>query len=54
MTTTKLTQKQKVEAKLLKGGFNQSFVDSMMNEHYDYANTYYSGVAKIANVISSL
>lgn len=54
MTTTKLTLEQKVEARLLKGGFNIDTVKSMMNDHFSYAVTKYNGVAKIANVVSTL
>lgn len=54
MTTTKLTLSQKVEARLLKGGFNIDTVKSMMLENFDYVSSKYTGVSKIANVVSSL
>jgi len=54
MKNTKLTLSQKVEARLVKGGFNLDTVKSMMLENFDYASSNYTGVAKIADVISSL
>lgn len=54
MTTTKLTLEQKVEARLVKGGFNINTVESMMSEHFSYAASKYNGVAKIADVVSTL
>ena len=54
MTTTKLTLEQKVEARLIKGGFNIESVKSMMKEHFAYASEKYNGVAKIANVVSTI
>jgi len=54
MTTTKLTLTQKVEAKLLKGGFNIDTVKSMMSDNFKYASSKYNGVAKIADVVSTL
>ena len=46
--------KSKVKARLLKWGHSESMVNSMIEEHFEYANTYYNGVSKIADVISSL
>jgi len=46
--------KEKVKAKLLKGGFNEKTVESMIDEHFKYASEKYSGVAKIADVISTI
>ena len=54
ITTTKLTLSQKVELRLLKGGFNIDTVKSMMLDNFQYASAKYNGVAKIANVISTL
>jgi len=50
----KLTLEQKVSAKLLKGGFNIRTVNSMMLENFKYVSSKYNGVAKIANVVSTL
>ena len=46
--------RNKVEARLLKGGFNPSSVVTMMDEHFAYASSKYTGVAKIADVVSTL
>ena len=46
--------RNKVEARLLKGGFNPSTVATMMDEHFAYASSKYTGVAKIADVVSTL
>lgn len=54
MKNLKLTLEQKVEARLLKGGFNIDTVKSMMSEHFSYAASKYNGVAKIADVVSTL
>ena len=52
MTTLKL--RNKVQARLLKGGFNADTVATMINEHFAYASSKYTGVAKIADVISTI
>ena len=49
-----LTQKQKVINKLVKNGQNLENATKYTNEHYEYVFNYYSGVAKMANVIMSL
>jgi len=46
--------RNKVEARLLKGGFNPTTVVTMMDEHFAYASSKYTGVAKIADVVSTL
>ena len=46
--------RNKVEARLLKGGFNPSSVATMMDEQFDYASSKYTGVARIADVVSTL
>tara|TARA_B100000767_G_scaffold20676_1_gene18666 strand:- start:1018 stop:1170 length:153 start_codon:yes stop_codon:yes gene_type:complete len=48
------TLKNKVIARLVKCGHNEENATRWTNEHFDYAVTYYSGVSKIAEVISSL
>jgi hypothetical protein len=47
----KLTEKQKVIARLIKIGNNPERAEEMTNEHYEYVSKYYSGVAKMAEVI---
>jgi len=47
----KITEKQKVINKIVKNGNNIEKATEMVNEHYEYASKYYTGVAKIANVI---
>jgi hypothetical protein len=54
MKNVKPTEKQKVISRLVKWGHNEENATSWVNEHYEYASTYYSGVSKIAEVISSL
>lgn len=54
MKTTKLTLEQKVEARLLKWGWNIETVKSMMNENFEYASSKYTGVSKIADVIGTI
>lgn len=49
-----LTEKQKVINKLVKNGNNIERATEMTNEHYEYVSKYYSGVAKMANVIICL
>ena len=46
--------RNKVEARLLKGGFNPSSVATMMDEQFYYASSKYTGVARIADVVSTL
>ena len=46
--------KNKVITRLVKWGHNEENATKWTNEHFDYAVTYYSGVSKIAEVISSL
>ena len=46
--------RNKVEARLIKGGFNPTTVVTMMDEHFTYASSKYTGVAKIADVVSTL
>ena len=46
--------RNKVEARLLKGGFNPKCVATMMDEQFDYASSKYTGVARIADVVSTL
>jgi len=50
----KMKLRNKVEARLLKGGFNPTTVVTMMDEHFAYASSKYTGVAKIADVVSTL
>ncbi len=50
----KITEKQKLINKLVKNGNNINNAIDMVNEHYDYVSKYYSGVAKMANVIIHL
>ena len=59
MTTQEQTSKEskvktKVIARLVKWGWNEDNAQSMTDEHFEYAYKYYSGVSKIAEVISSL
>lgn len=54
MKSVKPTEKQKVIAKLVKWGHNEDNATKWVNEHYEYASTYYTGVSAIANAISSL
>ena len=52
--TTATTQKERVINYLVKRGSNVENATTWVNEHYDYAAEYYTGVAKIARVIMSL
>ena len=52
MSTLQL--RNKVQERLLKGGFNPYTVARMMNKHFDYASSKYTGVAKIADVVSTI
>ncbi len=49
-----MTLRNKVEARLIKGGFNVETVKNMMDEHFTYASSKYTGVAKIADVVSTI
>jgi len=46
--------KIKVIAKLVSRGHNEENATRWTNEHFEYANKYYNGVSKIAEVIASL
>ena len=48
------TLRNKVIAKLIKWGNNPENVESMVNEHFEYAESKYSGVSKIADVIRTI
>lgn len=48
------TLRNKVISKLVKGGYNESDAISMVNKEFEYASRKYSGVSKIARVISCL
>ena len=48
------TLEKRVVARLIKGGFNPETVEKMMDEHFEYASSKYTGVAKIADVVSTL
>ena len=50
----KLTEKQRVIARLVKWGHNEETATKWTNEHYEYASKHYSGISKMAEVISSL
>ncbi len=50
----KLTEKQKVTARLVKWGHNEEDSTKWVNEHYEYVSKYYSGISKMAEVIASL
>ena len=50
----KLTEKQKVVNKLIKWGHNKENAQSWADEHYEYASKHYSGVSKIAEVVSTI
>ena len=59
MTTTKtvkakLTENQKVVNKLIKWGHNKENAQRWTDEHYEYAANHYTGVAKIAEVVSTI
>ena len=46
--------KTKVIARLVKWGSNEERATKMVNEHFEYAESKYSGVSKIAEVIMYL
>lgn len=46
--------KTKVIARLIKWGSNEISANKMVNEHFTYVEKHYSGVSKIAEVITSL
>ena len=46
--------KSQVIARLVKWGHNEENATNQVNEHFDYAVKYYSGVSKIADVISTI
>jgi len=48
------TLKAKIVARLTKWGNNEEKATEMVKEHFDYVNTYYTGVSKMAEVIMYL
>ena len=50
----KLTEKQRLINKLVKYGNNIDRATDMVNEHYEYVSKYYTGIAKMAEVIICL
>ena len=54
MTTSNEKIKIKVIAKLIKLGNNPENAEAMVNEHFEYVNAHYTGVAKMADVIGYL
>lgn len=46
--------KSKVIARLVRCGHNENNATRWTDEHLEYVNKHYSGVSKIAEVISSL
>lgn len=51
---TRRKLRMKVEAKLIRGGFNPATVKTMMELNYEYASSKYTGVNKIAEVVSTI
>ena len=49
-----MTLKEKVIAKLIKGGNNVDEVNEMVNEHFEYASSTYTTVSKIAECIRTV
>ena len=46
--------RNKVEAKLIKGGFNSEDVRNMMDKNYDYAVSKYSTLKSICECIATI
>ncbi len=46
--------RNQVKTKLIKGGFNPDTVNTMLELNYEYASSKYTGVNKIAEVVSTI
>jgi hypothetical protein len=49
-----MTQKQKIIARLMKWGWNEESATLMVDAHYEYVSKYYTGISKMAEVITCL